>query len=134
MSRAAIRQTLECALREFSTARGLDVAVENRIFVPIRTPYLQAHLLLSDEGAAALGADAPEKSVGILQITIVTAADIAARQADELAAAIKAHFMRRHLHGPGAHIAIIRVRSAKGVSYAKTYTLPVSIEFRADTV
>lgn len=133
MSRAVIRRILECSLREFSTAHGLDVAAENRVFAPKRTPYLETSLMISDEGAAALGADAPEKSVGILQVTIVTAANESAHVADELAGALKDHFGRRRLREDGASIVITRVRSVKGVSSAKTYTLPVSVEFRADT-
>lgn len=74
MSREALRAALESELRAFSAPRGLPVAVENRAFHPKGHPYLIACLVVSDEGAAALGSGAASKIDGFMQVDVVTEA------------------------------------------------------------
>ncbi len=131
MSRAGVRATLFSELRNFTTGRGIPVAVENRIFTPSRLPYLMATLMISSEQAAELGLNADEQIDGIFQISIVCDSNAGTQQADALSDAIKTHFARRTLHGENCTIKVRRVMTRLGVSSDKTYMLPLDVEFRA---
>lgn len=133
MSREALRAALESELRAFSTPRALPVAGENRTFHPNgHHPYLETSIIVSDEGAAALGENAASKIDGFMQVDVVTEAGKGPGEADRIKDALNMHFGRRRIEGDGVTIIVSGVRTAPS-GYARTaeYILPVDIRFTA---
>lgn len=132
MSREALRALLESELRAFSAPRNLPVAVENRHFAPTARPWLAAALMVSEEQAAALGRDAPDKLVGFMQVDVVTEAGRGTAEADGLKDALAAHFARRRLAGHGLTVMVSGVSAApSGYVRDGDYVLPVDVRFTA---
>lgn len=124
---------LDSELRAFAVAENISVAAENRVFSATGTmPYLAVSLMVSEEKAAALGAEAAEGIRGIYQITVVTASGIGPQRADGIKDSLARHFGRRRLdNGNGVSITVTRVRGRSGMPETEKYTLPVDVEFRA---
>lgn len=138
MSTKACRVILESRLAAWATARvpALRIAYENVQFVPAAgETYLRAHLLPADTESVDLKGD-HRGYRGIFQVDIVRPIGSGPGPALDIAAELNALFPVNGRYTSGAVTAqvITPVSAGPAGQDASSYVVPVSFQYRADTI
>ncbi|WP_075180583.1 phage tail terminator-like protein [Pantoea sp. 1.19] len=133
MSRPDIIGLLEARLGEWADAQGLPVAYDNIAFDPPRGIYLTSH----DMPASPYAIDLSQRCkvfMGVYQINVVIPAAQGRAEGRAIAAQIEALFANgTEVQGEG-FICYVSGEPAQyaGISTDNAWTIPVSINYRAD--
>lgn len=138
MSNKLVRSAIETRLNAWASARApaLRIAFEGVTFAPLNgETYLQVFLLPATTGSNDL-AGAHRVYRGVYQVSVVTPSGIGPGAAEGIADELAALFpLNLRMTVPGLTVQVITpVTAAKGEPDPPTFTLPVSFQYRADTI
>lgn len=133
MSQQAITQLLETRLSEWAEAQGLQVAFDNIGFSPPDGIYLQSHVMPATTTAIDLSRQA-KVFRGVYQINIIAPAGTGKSAGGLIAEQLIQLFPENQEMSDGVLTCFINsVPSAfAGISSDTSYTIPVSMSYRAD--
>lgn len=134
MSQALIREILESRLKEWAEANGHSVAWENRES-PISPPFLQCFLLPAPTQSNDVKGD-HRLFTGIFQVSVVRARNETAYKGEIIAAELEALFPKNlRVTHKGLTVQVWSpVTAARAIQDEDRYTIPVSFQYRADTI
>lgn len=137
MSNKLCRRAIESRLATWATARSpaLALAWENVPFTPPAGAYLRAFLMPALTTSADL-AGAHRSYRGVYQISVYSPINAGAGAAESIADEIAALFpLNDRLSVPGLTLLVMTpVTAAQGAQDATDYVVPVSFQYRADTI
>jgi hypothetical protein len=133
MSQQAITQLLETRLSEWAEAQGLQVAFDNIGFSPPDGIYLQSHVMPATTTAIDLSRQA-KVFRGVYQINVIAPAGTGKSAGGLIAEQLIQLFPENQEMSDGVLTCFINsVPSAfAGISSDTSYTIPVSMSYRAD--
>ncbi|WP_112288428.1 DUF4128 domain-containing protein [Rahnella sp. AN3-3W3] len=133
MSQQAITQLLETRLSEWAEAQGLQVAFDNIGFSPPDGIYLQSHVMPATTTAIDLSRQA-KVIRGVYQINVIAPAGTGKSAGGLIAEQLIQLFPENQEMSDGVLTCFINsVPSAfAGISSDTSYTIPVSMSYRAD--
>lgn len=139
MSQALIRRAFESALQTWANAQTppIPIAFENVTFTPpaLGGRYLRAFLLPAATGSDDLQG-VHRRYEGVFQVSIVTPLNKGPGPAEALAAAIAALYSpETQMVVSGLRVYVITPMSpAAGIPEDDAYVVPMSCQYRADTI
>ena len=137
MSNKVCRSLVEAKLSAWAAARSpaLAVAWENVPFTPPAGVYLRGFLLPATTMAPDLEG-ALRTLRGVYQISVMAPINVGPGVAEGIAGELEAVFpLNQRLTGSGLVLQIITpVTAAQGAQDADRFVLPVSFQYRADTI
>lgn len=137
MSNKLCRQAIETRLAAWAAARvpALPIAWENVPFTPPAGTYLRAFLLPATTDSQDL-AGAHRAYHGVYQVSVVTPINAGPGTAEGIANEIAAQFpLNLRLAVTGLTLQVITpVTAAQGAQDTTNFTVPVSFQYRADTI
>lgn len=135
MSQQAIRAAFESRLAAWAAARALLVAWENVPFTEPTAIYLRAAVLPAPTSSGDL-AGSHRAYRGVFQVSVVAPTNVGAGAAVALADELAAHFpVNLQLTAAGVTVSVLTPASAAaGLQSETRYTVPVSLQYRADTI
>jgi hypothetical protein len=137
VSNKLCRRAIETQLAAWAAARtpALPVAWENVPFTPPSGPYLRAFLLPAMTTSADL-AGAHRSFRGVYQVSVYSPINAGSGAAESIADELAALFpLNQRLNVPGLTLQIMTpVTAAQGAQDATNYVVPVSFQYRADTI
>lgn len=133
MSQQALTQLLETRLSEWAEAQGLQVAFDNIGFSPPDGIYLQSHVMPATTTAIDLSRQA-KVFRGVYQINVIAPAGTGKSAGGLIAEQLIQLFPENQEMSDGVLTCFINsVPSAfAGISSDTSYTIPVSMSYRAD--
>lgn len=133
MSQQAITQLLEARLSEWAEAQGLQVAFDNIGFSPPDGIYLESHVMPATTTAIDLSRQA-KVFRGVYQINVIAPAGTGKSAGGSIAEELIDLFPENQEMSDGKLTCFINsVPSAfAGISSDTSYTIPVSMSYRAD--
>jgi hypothetical protein len=137
VSNKLCRRAIETSLAAWAAARTpvLPIAWENVPFTQPSGPYLRAFLLPAMTTSADL-AGAHRSYRGVYQISVYSPINAGAGAAEAIADELAALFpLNTRLTVPGLTLQVMTpVTSAQGAQDATNFVVPVSFQYRADTI
>lgn len=133
MSQQVITQLLEARLSEWAEAQGLQVAFDNIGFSPHDGIYLESHVMPATATAIDLSRQA-KVFRGVYQINVIVPAGTGKSAGGSIAEELIDLFPENQEMSDGKLTCFINsVPSAfAGISTDTSYTIPVSMSYRAD--
>jgi len=133
VSQQAITQLLEARLSEWAEAQGLQVAFDNIGFSPPDGIYLESHVMPATTTAIDLSRQA-KVFRGVYQINVIAPAGTGKSAGGSIAEELIDLFPENQEMSDGKLTCFINsVPSAfAGISSDTSYTIPVSMSYRAD--
>ena len=135
MSKSRIRKIFESRLKTWADARGISVAWDNTHYDPERILYLSSHLLPAPTVSDDLKGDHRLYS-GVYQVSVHGVAREGPGASEAVAELIQELYpLNIRLTADGLTVQIITPASI-GIAIQETalYTVPVSFQYRADTI
>lgn len=129
-----ITKALMTKVQALATAGGWAVEWPNKALVPVEgTPWYRPTVLPGIPEAAALGSDAPDRHVGVLQISGFFPKDKGDKAARDWASSVLAAFPRGSSATSGtATLLFEKSYVVPAIIEDKYYHLPVRVEYRTD--
>ena len=133
MSQQAITQLLEARLSEWAEAKGLKVAFDNIEFSPPDGIYLESHVMPATTTAIDLSRQA-KVFRGVYQINVISPAGTGKSAGGLIAEQLIQLFPETQEMSDGGLTCYINSEPSAfaGISSDTSYTIPVSMSYRAD--